>query len=539
MRAPVTAALATLAALAVLSASALARGDWLGGGTADVWGHAWGYAWTARALGAGGWPLVAPLDGGQRWWLVDPPVALAAAPVAAVFGPKAAWNLVQLALPALVAASFADALGRWRGGDPGGRAAFGVALGLSPFARGAVASGVPEAHAVLFLPWLAAAAATGASPWVVALAALALATSGPYAPVGGVVVAVAWLVARRPIGGSGVAAAIGGGAGAAIQLAGLAWAGHPALAGGGGGVANPGATWAWAARGGADVANYLVPRLLLPPPDGQTLHRHAAWVGLTAVGLAAARGDRAARGLLAVGGAALVLSLGAHLRGLGVDTGIPLPAALVPGLGANAYRLAGLAAACALAAAWAAAGARARPWAVVIVLEGLLLAPIEATVPGAPDPTGPIDAWLAAHPGAVVDLPLDREGRLPKGPCPQVGFAHQAAHGQPIASALYRAPAALSVPPIASIDEAIARAARADRAWARPENPPRVGESRPGAPFAANRSDRDRLRGLGYVWLTFDARCVPPEARGSARATLDRWLGAPVATFGDTAVWAL
>lgn len=541
MRAPGIAAAATLVTLGALAAPALVHGAWLGNGTADVWGHAWGYAWTARALAAGGWPLVAPLDGGQRWWLVDPPIALAAAPLAAAFGPRFAWTAVQLALPAVVAASFADALGRWRGGDPLGRAAFGWALGVSPFVRGLIASGVPEGHAVLALPWLVAVATTGASPWLVGLAAAAIAASGPYAPVAGVCVAAALLGLRVPLGRGVVAAALGGVLGAAIQLAGLAWTAHPALGGGGGGGLNPGSTWAWAARGGADLANFVAPRLLLPAPEPATLHRHVAWLGLIGLGAAAAaaRRDRGARGLLAFAAVAAVLALGDRLRVVGFDTGVPLPAALVPGLGANAYRLAGLAVVAVLAAAWSGADRRAVTLAALISVEGLVFAPVEVGVAGAADPRSAADTFLAANPGAVVDLPIDREGRLPKGPCPQRGLAHQAAHGQPIASALYRPPAILEIGPIHAMDEAVARAARGDRTWARPRNPLPTGELAPGAPFPATTGDRAALVALGYRWVSLDAACVPPAARGSIRATLDRWLGPAVLTVGEGGVWSL
>jgi hypothetical protein len=541
VKAAAAAALATLLTLLGLAAPTLRDGAWIGNGTADLWGHAWGYAWTARSVATGAWPWLAPLDGGQPWWLVDPPLAIAAAPVAAAFGPRVAWNTVQLVLPALVAASYADALRRWRGGDPVGQAAFGWALAVSPFARGLFASGVPEGFAVLGLPWLTAAAGGGVAAGVVAVVAAAIALSGPYAAVAGLAIGVALVVARVPLQRGHVAAAVGGASGAALQVGGLLATAHPALGGGGGGALNPGSTWAWAARGGADLANFVAPRLLLPPPEASTLHRHVVYLGVIALAAAilGARRDPAARGLLVLGAVAAVLSLGDRLGILGLDTGLPLPAALLPGLGANAYRLAGLTVAAVLAAAWRGADRRAALVAVGITLEGLWAAPVERLLPGAADPISASDGFLAANPGAVVDLPVDREGRLPKGPCPQRALVHQAAHGQPIASALYRAPRVLSVAPIRAIDEAIARAGRADRVWARPRNPVPTGATVAGAPFSATAAERAALKADGYRWLTLDAVCVPPAVRGAVVRTLEGWLGPPVLRDGEGGVWAL
>ena len=91
----------------------------IGAGTADTWGHAWGYWWAARALENGQVPYMrAPVNfpQAQTWWIIDLPVAALLTPITAVLGAGAAYNLA-FALHAAVGAAAIAALIIRRGGQ--------------------------------------------------------------------------------------------------------------------------------------------------------------------------------------------------------------------------------------------------------------------------------------------------------------------------------------------------------------------------------------------------------------------------------------
>ncbi|HCH66562.1 MAG TPA: hypothetical protein DFR83_27400, partial [Deltaproteobacteria bacterium] len=160
-----------LAVFSVLATSASPGVFWgeflLGTGTADTWGHAWGYGWAADALSSGRLPFYgAPVDhpGDQRWWIIDFPVAVFLTPWTALFGSGASYNLAMV-LHLGVGAGALAALCRRRGGTAAISVAVGVLAAHSPFVRGVITSGIPEALGVLVAPllvlWLDDALRTG------------------------------------------------------------------------------------------------------------------------------------------------------------------------------------------------------------------------------------------------------------------------------------------------------------------------------------------------------------------------------------------
>ncbi len=105
----------------------LTGAELLGAGTADLWGHALGYGQVARQVARGLAPgLDLPLrwPEGQRWWIIDLPVAVAVAPLTAGLGPMAATNAalaghLVLGLRPWPPACGGAAWARWRRWVPG------------------------------------------------------------------------------------------------------------------------------------------------------------------------------------------------------------------------------------------------------------------------------------------------------------------------------------------------------------------------------------------------------------------------------------
>lgn len=501
--------------------AAQVSGRYLGNGTADVWGHAAGYAWVAAALARGRSPSSPPIDfpAGQAWSVVDLPVAAALAPVTAVLGPSGAWNLgipLGIGVGAAGAAAWAS-----RRTDPASAVVAGLLWAVAPFVRGVVASGVPEALVLGLVPWMLLA--MDERPRLAWLPALLLAWIGPYSALDAAIVVAAWSAWHRRVP---VAALAGLGAGGAL-LAASAW-GHPSFAAETDGPVNPGAMWAWASRGGADLANWVVPSLLLPSPEPTVLHRHVAWLGfatgIAAVVLAIRRPEL--RWLLVAAAVALALTLGPSLRIGGVRTPVPMPGALLgPLVGQNPWRHAGL-----VALILPMVFATDRRWLAVLLVEGLL-APAPLVPPTVADPVGPIERILAGGEGGVLDLPLDREGRLPKGPQPQRAFVLGAAHGRPIASALYVVPSATRHPAVLALDDAYQRALAADPGWRRPRAPdlppaPSSG-SFPAFVIPGGPASRAELIADGFRDVTLAVDAVPPSARPAFERALTDWLGPP------------
>jgi hypothetical protein len=518
------------------------RARYLGNGTADIWGHAAGYGWVASALAHGGSPWAPPINHpvGQPWAVVDLPLAALLTPVTLTAGPLAAWHLGLIAIIALGSAGVAAWVGER--GDRAAAVLAGLAWAVSPFVRGVVASGVSEALILGLLPWLAVAV-KAERRWIAAAIAALVAWTGPYSSLD----LLLWLMviavdasARR----SGVVRALAPavcGACVGGVLLGVSAIGHPSFHADLDGPVNPGAMWAWASRGGADLANVFAPWLVLPPAEPTVLHRHVAWVGVVAATLMVASvrrapGERRWWAALVVG--AVVLSLGPELRVWGARTGVPLPGALLgPLLGQNPWRHAGLAALIVPMLV----GVADRRWLAVVMLEGLL-APAPWWPPSTPDPVGPVERALATGEGAVLDLPLDREGRLPKGIAPQRAFVLGVAHGRPIASALYVAPAVLDNPAVARLDEQFRAALVHDAGWRRPRAPgappPRRNEE-PFPGFLLPSSARADLARRGFTAVTLAADVVPPSARPAFERALCDWLGEPERRTPDRWLWRL
>ena len=198
-----------LAVFSVLATSASPGVFWgeflLGTGTADTWGHAWGYGWAADALSSGRLPFYgAPVDhpGDQRWWIIDFPVAVFLTPWTALFGSGASYNLAMV-LHLGVGAGALAALCRRRGGTAAISVAVGVLAAHSPFVRGVITSGIPEALGVLVAPllvlWLDDALRTGRWRSLVGavITACILVLDGVYGALAGALAAAAATRRRR------------------------------------------------------------------------------------------------------------------------------------------------------------------------------------------------------------------------------------------------------------------------------------------------------------------------------------------------------
>ena len=542
----------------------------VGNGTQDVWGHVWGYWWTAEAVADGRFPYRdAPLlhPGGQTWWIVDLPVAVALVPLTRLAGPAATYHAALLGHVGLLAGGVAVWLGRHGVADIA-RASAGLLAGSSPFVLGVLASGVPEALAIAWLPWFALALDAGAAGHrrataLACLLAALLVLDGLYAAVagglvGGALVLAAvrqdgWQPAVRslPVASAGLVAALAGwGAMRASD--------HPATVRQVGVIDQMPDTsmWVVAPRGGADLLNFFAPSFLLPEAADWHLHRHVAYLGLAllvAAGLGAWR-DRVARSLVVLGAVAALLALGSRLYVGGFYTAIPLPGGLLGAAGAhNTYRLAGLTTLClvgAAAFAWERLPRRvALPWAAVVLFEGLLAAPLELPVPTVPHPAGAAERWLASRPGdgAVLDLPLDREGGRHKGPFPQRTFALQTVHGRPVASGLYLSSPTLELETVERVQDAVVELWKTDPRYQRPWPPRRTslwderGQSPAlrAPPAAVLDADRTQLQAMGFAFVLVDNEAIPPGAREPIRALLVDWLGEPVQRTEWREVYAL
>ncbi len=135
----------------------------IGNPDVDVWNHAWGYGWVARALGEGTFPYYTSLLGapaGGKLYVADLLGALLAAPLTALVGPGPTFNLVligRIATAGLAAQLLAEEL-LWGGAstEPASRRAGGVLAGLayasSPFLLCELSNGISE---VCSLDWVA------------------------------------------------------------------------------------------------------------------------------------------------------------------------------------------------------------------------------------------------------------------------------------------------------------------------------------------------------------------------------------------------
>lgn len=539
----------------------IGTGAWLiGGGTADTWGHTWGYAWTVRALRLGELPFLrAPVawPEPQRWWIIDLPVALLLAPVSALSSAALAYNLAFLLHLGLGAFGLARLLGHW--GVPARVAALaGVLAALSPFSRGALVSGVPEALSVLLVPLLMLWLDRGLSGerralLGAALLAPVLVLDGVYGALsGGLAGALVWgsrlwrAPARGPVLARGLAVALPAALATVGLRAALAFMDHPVLAQADGRLVDIGPHWTLQPLGGADLASLFVPARLLPVHPGPTAHRHIVYVGaLLPLLVLGALARRRSRGLAALAITAATLCLGPvlYVWGQRMDLGLPGMALWAAGA-TNLYRLAGLAPVAGLGAA--ALWLRDRPrWAalalLLVGLEWTAGTPLRLRLPTTENPVGPVEQWLRDQPGpgAVLDLPFDREGSAARGPHPQRTFHLQSHHRRPVASGLYtEAPMKTAHPAIGAVDRAL-------RAGWRLAEVPAGGTLRDAPPLPPAPRDQARsdllatLAQARFRYLSLDLALVVPSQRAAARAWAEDWLGPPAVEADQRLAWAL
>ena len=551
----VAAALAVLSVVGVALAPGVFTGtELLGAGTADTWGHAWGYGWTADALVAGRLPFFdAPVDhpGSQRWWVIDLPVALMVLPVTILGGSGLAYNLAMLGHVGVGAGAVA-ALARQRGAEPVVALAAGVMVAHSPFVRGVVASGVPEALGVLMVPllvlWLDRGLRTGAVRPLAAAALLSvvLVLDGVYGALAGALAGASAVVAAVVAGRDRVRVLLR--AGGVALPAGLAVWGlrqalhaseHPALFAGKVRTVLMGDAWILQPLGGSDLSAWALPAAILPHLVPESPHRHIVYVGLVlpvAMAWAAWRSPRVRRPVVValVGG---VLALGPALFFWGEPvTGAVLPGTWLWAAGAtNLYRLAGLVPVMGLVAVAVGMSTRlggryACGLLAVVGIEWTLGAPVSLAVPTVDDPAGAVETWLADDEvdGAVLDLPFDREGSRARGPAPQQTFYLASVHGRPVASGLYKAATMETRNPALG---AFSRSVRVGwRMTMLPSGrpPPKSAVKLP-APLKG-RAGADLTAHLvqeGFSHVTLDLAQLVERQRPSARVWLEAWLGSP------------
>lgn len=567
----ITAVLVALALVLVSSPVGLFSGsEVIGRGTADTWGHIWGYWWAWEAVSGGAFPYdAAPLNApeGMRWWLIDYPVALALLPVTAVFGPVAAYHVALVGQAALCGAALAWWLQR-HDVAPVLASGAGVLLGLSPFVRGVVASGVPEVLSIAVIPLFAVALQQGLAGGrralvVSCLCCVWLAANGVYGLLAGSLVGAVLLVrALRDSSWRALARAAAPVLAVAVPLAvtfwGLSVMEHPAMdaAPAARGVPNRPLQWITAPLKGADLVPIFVPGFVLPEPAIHPLHRHTTYLGwllLIAAGLAA-RKRGLGRFLFGMGCASVVLALGPWLTVAGTRL-IPMPGFLLDVVGVHhLYRLIGLATFCFVGAAalhWQAMSRRgpALVWMGLALGEGLV-APVLEVGPSVELPVGRFERWLRdeAPPGAIVDLPFERDGFWPRGPWPQRSLVVQTVHGRPIASRLYGDPAVIAqLAPMDDLHAFALEAWRDDKQYAKPWDTLRPVRVRPRAecpplrrrPPAELQAARGELRALGFSVVTVQLASYPEACREPLIRHLTSWLGEPVLRIGTRWAWQI
>lgn len=120
----------------------------------DSWNHAWGYWWVWRALQQGAWPGVADQlsfpDGGTLYF-IDTVQAILVAPVIAVAGAAAAYNLVMV-LGVALAGFAAFLLARRVSGDAATAGLAMVVYGAAPHLLGQAYNGISETVCAGWLP---------------------------------------------------------------------------------------------------------------------------------------------------------------------------------------------------------------------------------------------------------------------------------------------------------------------------------------------------------------------------------------------------
>ena len=522
----------------------------LGAGTADLWGHAWGYGWVARSLAEGTFPYAeAPLSfpEGQPWWVVDLPVAVVLSPLTWLGGPALAWH-GSLALRLGLAAASLGWFLRRRGLSPAVAAAGALVLTWGPVPRGLVLSCVPESLSILLAPAFgqlvldglrgSRRAALGA-----ALGGALLVLDGGYtglaaAGCGGIAAGVALREAGSLRGGllRALGAALVGAPAAIATLVQrhlVAATGHRALS------RSPmeitvTEDWPAVIPGSSDLLVAVAHAWMLPEVREEVVHRHVAYLGLPLLlgALLVAIRGRGSRSFLALGLLAGLISLGGRLS-VGGEVLAQLPGAVLAALGGgNTYRLAALAAVALVTALLLGLPARWRlPVLGLVFLDGLFAAPPSPGTVARPE--GAVEEALAGGTGGVLDLPLDRDGQGRTGPHPQRAFYLQAVHGRPVASSLHRDNEAVrALRTVKLLEASVGSAILTD------------GRAKVGLRLRAH-NDRAKARDLEALWrlgfrdLSYDGERVPDSAEPEVRAFLLGWLGEPYVQEGARMAWRI
>ena len=505
---------------------------------------------------------------GQVWWIIDWPVALLLTPLTLLFNASVSYNMAILGHVGVGAAGFVLWL---RSRDVQTEHAWMAALlmTISPFVRGVVTSGVPEALSVLLVPlflWYLERALREDRPMKSMVGAGAMAAflvlDGAYGAVVGAL-AGGWCLTealwererhwRTVLSRSACVVVPAIGALVLLKTA-LSTSVHPALEQSPASLSESLPWWPLQLVGGTDLSSFFVPSFLfpehLPAPTG---HRHVVYTGL-ALALAAgwAARQRVSRGPVILAVLAGVMALGPTLRVWGSSfDGFTLPGVWLWDAGArNLYRLAGLASLAllmAVALAWGREEGRSRRllhglW-LVIAVEWFGGAPIPVQLPTTPNPIGPVESWMANQPGdgAVLDLPFEHEGTAARGPHPQRSLHLQTAHGRPIASGLYPPAYGSVIPaPLAQLDGIIEKARRFEHQAARGGRghapvfriPPVPAES-------TQQSMRLALRTAGFQFVVLDLETVPSSQQDAVLDWVTACFGPSAMDVGTRSVWEI
>ncbi len=542
------------------SVGVLTGSELFGAGTADTWGHAWGYGWAADSLAQLQFPFFdAPVDhpGNQRWWIIDLPIALGLVPLTWLAGAGYTYNIAMLLHVGLGGGATA-ALLRARGVGEALSVAVGVLVVHAPFVNGVFISGVPEALGLLVAPllvlWVDRGLQTGRwRPLLgAALVSVVLVLDGVYGAIAGAwAAAVAtsaavlgaqqrWKVAARAglVAGPAMLAMVG------LRTA-LRVSEHPALYDAKTRTVLMGDAWILQPLGGADLSAWMLPIWTLPEMIPRTAHRHIVYVGaiLPILMVWSAWRNGASRRPIAVAVVGGLLALGPALFFFGeAYTSAILPGTLLWVVGAtNLYRLAGLVPVFGLVGVALALSAQNRPrlaWGALaaVALEWAVGSPVSWKLPTVPDPAGAVEAWLAdqAQPGAVLDLPFDREGSRSRGAYPQRTFYLSTVHGRRVASGLYK-PATMETrhPALGAFHRNVRLA------WQHKLVP--LGEDDSGKDIRLPPPPREHLaddlsRMLlreRFAFVTLDLELVVENQREGARQWASQWLGPPAVESAD------
>lgn len=534
----------TTALLIGLLGAALVLGPTLGPGRLvgdeglDVWAHAWGLGWVARALGAGRLPWEAEglawPDGGVLW-TIDPLGALVALPWTWLGGAALGYNSLlffQVALAGAAGAAYGRALG--------GRGWIaGLGLATTPFLVGELHNGVSEACWLGLVP-AAGAAAVRRSAWAGLWVGLAWVAT-PYHGVSASLLAGVHLLlgpAAPATGGERARALARAALIAALVAAPFLYGLMSSLDDPRALTRKPGATDNWPVF----RINAVDPVAFVRPGDTWSVSlegpleapfRRTPYLGLALLLLAAlslAR-DRRRSSLLLPFGLCAVLALGPYLwrgddwyrtaegklvvlpfRALLGLTGVSMdhPLRLV---GGAITALAGLA-----DAALAARGARAR-WlgpalGLLVAAEHLFVAPSPWPLASAPAGLPTVYTALPDDGRAVIDLPADRGDSM----ATNRYLYWQGQHGRPIPYAVK-----VGSQGFPSLNPALRAWTAAGRLEPVPEGAP--GAPEPGADLGEPVSE---LAAQGFGWVVLHPDLLAREdLRHAHRAVLDPWLGPP------------